>query len=214
MRTRTTRRKPGLTIATVTRRTALLAAPALLVRPALALPPLQSFKLVRESREIGTHTVSVRDVPGGMVARNEVAILVRLMGITVFRMSHVYVETWQGGRLATYTSRQDRNGTVKQLAAQQQGGALLFSNGTTLPAEAAPLGWWDPRRLGNRPLFDSDDGSALEVQWQRQALPDGEVAFTASGAANGEARYGADNGWLAFRHKAEDGSAVDYQRIT
>ena len=197
------------------RRAVLLAMPALLLRPApiLAMPARQSFTVVREGREIGTHVVTVAPVPGGMVARNEVAILVRLMGITVFRMSHVYEETWRGERLVAYTSREDRNGTVKEVGAREQDGALVFGNGLRLPAEAAPLGWWDPRRLGTRPLFDSDDGTALAVSWQRQALPGGEVVFTAGGDVNGEARYGADNGWLAFRQKAEDGSAVEYRRL-
>ncbi len=204
----------GVTIPTLSRRAALLVAPLLLARPALALPPRQSFKVVREGRDIGTHTVTVQQAEGGLVARNEVAILVRLMGITVFRMAHLYEEVWQGDQLASFTSREDRNGTVKQLSARQQGGALVLSSGGSLPAEAAPLGWWDPRRLGTRPLFDSDDGAALAVTWQRQAMPGGEVAFTASGDTNGEARYGADNAWLGFKQRAEDGSAVEYQRVS
>ncbi len=194
------------------RRALLLALPALLARPALAMPALQTFKVVREGREIGTHVVTVTPTADGMVARNEVAIQVRLMGITVFRLTHSYEETWRGDRLVAYASREDRNGTVKLLAARQQGQALVFDDGLRLPADAAPLGWWDPRRLGTRPLFDSDSGAALAVRWQRQALAGGEVVLTASGDANGEARYGADDGWLAFRQTAEDGSAVEYRR--
>ncbi len=198
----------------MSRRVVLLAAPALLVqRAAGAMPPRQAFKVVREGREVGTHTVTVRETGDGYVAQNEVVILVRLMGITVFRMTHLYEESWSGGRLVNYTSREDRNGTVKQLSARQRDGALVFESDARLPAEAAPLGWWDPRRFGTRPLFDSDSGALLAVQWQRQALAGGEVGFTASGDERGEARYGADNSWLAFHQKVEDGSVVDYQRI-
>ncbi len=207
-------RMPRLNTLNTPRRALLLAAPALLLPGAgFALPPVQSFKVVREGREIGTHTVTVRETAAGFTARNEVAILVRLMGINVFRMTHLYEEIWSGGRLLSFTSREERNGTRSELTARQQDGALVFSTGARLPAEAAPLGWWDPRRFGTRPLFDSDDGALLDVQWQRQALPGDEAGFTASGATNGEARYAADNSWLAFRQKAEDGSAVVYQRV-
>jgi hypothetical protein len=158
--------------------------------------------------------VTLRDSADGYVARNEVAILVRLMGITVFRLTHAYEESWSGGLLMAFTSREERNGTVKELSARQQDGALVFGTGARLPADAAPLGWWDPRRFGTRPLFDSDSGALLNMQWQRQALPGGEAGFSASGDANGEARYGADNSWLTFRQQAEDGSTVAYQRVT
>jgi hypothetical protein len=197
------------------RRALLLAAPLLLPRPAWAVPPSQAFRLLREGRDIGIHAVTVTETADGYVARNEVDVLVRLMGITVFRMKHVYEERWSGERLVAFTSREDRSGSVKAISARQQDGALVVTGTSTarLPAEAAPLGWWDPRRLGTRPLFDADEGGALTLRWQRQALAGGEVVLTASGDVTGEGRYAADNSWLAFRQTVEDGSTVEYRRV-
>ena len=45
-----------------------------------------------------------------LTARTEVDIAVRLAGITVFRLTHRFAETWAGDRLRLATSRYDRNG--------------------------------------------------------------------------------------------------------
>lgn len=196
--------------------TFLLAAPTfLLARAAGATPAQQVFRVVREGRDIGSHTIRVREEGNAIAAVNEMAIEVKLVGITVFRMSHVYEEQWQGGRLVAYLSRLDRNGTKTEMRGRAEGDALLLTLGAEtrrLPGNAAPLGWWDSRRLGTRPLFDSDDGTPLDVRWTRRTQPDGGVECVATGAVEGTGRYAADNTWLAFRQKAEDGSAVEYRR--
>jgi hypothetical protein len=192
----------------------LLALPAL-PRPAAALPAEYRFRVVREGSQIGTHRVSFAQGPGDeFTARTDVDIAVKLAGFTVFRLTHRFAETWAGDRLRLATSRQDRKGTVTEMEARAEGNAVLVrgpDGAQRLPADAAPLTWWNPGRF-NRPLFDNSTGKPLRVQWSRAPLPGGGVRWIGTGDTESEGTYAADGTWLGWRTKAEDGSTVTYER--
>jgi hypothetical protein len=197
-------------------RRALLALPlGLAAGPAAALPPALRFRVVRQGSAIGTHRVVFAETAAGLTARTEVDIAVTLLGVTVFRFTHRFEESWAGDRLAGATSRLDRNGSVTEMRAvaaedaiQVQGSAGRFR----LPAEAAPLSWWDSRRL-DRPLFANDTGKPLGLTWTRGALPGGGTLWRASGEEESEATYAADGTWVGWKTRAEDGSTVVYERL-
>jgi hypothetical protein len=201
-----------------------------LLPPLLALPmlprllsaqpaiPEYRFRVMRQGSQIGTHRVSLASTAGAAggetTARTEVDIAVRLAGITVFRLTHRFNETWAGDRLRLATSRYDRNGRVSEMEARAEGGAVVVrgpEGALRLPAEAAPLTWWNPGHL-NRPLFDNNTGKPLRIQWSRAPLPGGGVRWTATGDTESEGTYAADGTWLGWRTVAEDGSIVTYER--
>lgn len=206
-------------------RRALLAAPSLLV-PGLLLPALRParaslpaplrFRILREGREIGTHRVSFTESGGGYVAQTEVDIAVRLAGITVFRFTHRFQESWAGPRLFSVASRQDRNGTVTEMSARAEGGAVLVEGpegAARLPAEAAPLTWWDVARIEQRrPLFDNARGKPLTLTWTRAALPNGGRRWSCTGDKESAGEWAADGTWIGWSTKGDDGSQVTYQR--
>ena len=194
----------------------LLLALPLAPRPAAAaLPAEYRFHVVREGSRIGTHRVSFVQTGGDeLTARTDVEIAVKLAGITVFRLTHRFSETWAGGRLRAASSRLDRKGRVTEMEAQAEGDAVVVRgpDGTRrLPADAAPLTWWDPGRF-NRPLFDNGSGKLLRLQLARAPLPDGGARWSATGDEEGEGDYAADGTWLGWRTKGEDGSTVVYER--
>lgn len=193
----------------------LLVLPAL-ARPAAALPAEYRFRVMREGSQIGTHRVSFVQGPGNeLTARTDVDIAVKLAGFTVFRLAHRFSETWAGDRLRSAASRLDRNGRVSEMEARAEGNAVLVARGPDgpqrLPADAAPLTWWEPGRF-SRPLFDNGTGKPLRLQWTRAALPGGGVRWAATGDEEGEGTYAADGTWLGWRTKGEDGSTVTYER--
>ncbi|WP_043336325.1 DUF6134 family protein [Belnapia moabensis] len=191
----------------------LLALP-ILSWPAGAIPAVTRFRIMREGSAIGTHTVTLSEAGGALTARSEVAVQVKLVGITVFRLTHNFTEVWAGDRLRSVTSHHDRNGTVKDMTARAEGGAILVQGPEgplRLPAEAAPLSWWDARRF-DRPLFDSETGKPLRLQWTRTPGPGAATTWRATGDEEGEGQYAADGTWLAWRTKGEDGSLVIYER--
>ena len=191
----------------------LLALP-LLARPAGAAPAELRFRVMREGSSIGTHRVSFAEAEGTLTARTEVAILVKVMGFTVFRLTHHFAEVWAGGRLRSVTSRHDRNGTVTEMNARAEAGGVLVqgpAGAFRLPAEAAPLSWWNPSHF-TAPLFDSETGKPLRLQWARSPLPGGGTRWRAAGDEEGEGSYAADGTWLDWKTKGEDGSIVTYER--
>ncbi|TDH63807.1 hypothetical protein E2C06_05640 [Dankookia rubra] len=196
-------------------RRVLLAGPmALACPPAVALPAELRFRVLRQGSDIGTHRVIVAETATGLIARTEVDIAVKLLGVTVFRFTHRFEEAWAGDRLAAATSRLDRNGSVTEMRAAAAEGAILVQGSAgrfRLAAEAAPLSWWDNRRL-DRPLFANDTGKPEALRWTRSALPGGATLWRASGDEESEATYAADGTWIGWKTKAEDGSTVVYER--
>lgn len=191
----------------------LLALP-LLARPARAAPAAIRFRILRQGSQIGTHRVAFSEADGELTAQTDVDIAVRLLGVTVFRLTHRFTEIWAGDRLRLATSRHDRNGTVTEMVARAAEGAILVQGPKgpqRLPAEAAPLSWWNPRQFA-RPLFDSETGEPLHLRWTRIPLPDGGVRWRATGGGEeSEGTYAADGTWLGWMTRAEDGSIVTYE---
>ncbi len=187
-------------------------------RAAAALPAPVRFRIMREGSAIGTHRVTFADAPeGGLSATTEVDIAVRLAGFTVFRLTHRFQEVWAGQRLRLAVSRQERNGRVTEMTARAdaQGLAVQGTQGALrLPAEAAPLTWWDVARIeARRPLFDNDTGRPLQLAWTRAPLPGGGRRWRCTGEEESEGAWAADGTWLSWTTKAEDGSTVTYERV-
>jgi len=182
---------------------------------ARAAPPPLRFRIMRSGSQIGTHRVTFADEAGGAVAAlTEVDIAVKLAGFTVFRMTHRFREVWQDGRLREASSRLERQGRLTEMTVRAEAGGLLVQGtegSRRLPAEAAPLTWWDMRRF-DRPLFDNGTGKPLALQWSREALPGGALRFRCTGDEEGDGTYAADGAWLAWATRGEDGSAVAYER--
>lgn len=192
----------------------LLCLPFLPESAAAAPPAEYRFRVVREGSQIGTHHVAIAVAGEELTARTDVDIAVKLAGFTVFRLTHRFAETWAGDRLRLATSREDRKGRVTEMEAHAEGNALLVrgpDGAQRLPADAAPLTWWNPGRL-NRPLFDNSTGKPLRVQWARAPVPGGGARWTGTGDTDSEGVYAADGTWLGWRTKGEDGSLVVYER--
>jgi len=192
------------------RRRALLAAPLLALPLSAGAMPAGGyrFRLVREGREIGTHTV--RTEPGG-VTRTTVALDVKLLSFTVFRMTHDYAERWQGGRLVGFAARTLRNGDEGRLELVATPDGLRGEGpegAVRLPAEAAPLSWWTPAHL-ERPLFDTATGKPLTSAPQRSRQ--GALARWEWPERGMVALYDTAGTWVAFSMRGDDGSTVRYE---
>ena len=204
-----------MTVGTLPRRPLLGLALLGLAAPARAQPVSLGFRIMRAGSSIGTHRVEFTRAGEALTVRSEVEIAVKVMGFTVFHFNHRQEEVWAGDRLQSAASRQFRNGRTEAMTARAEAGAVLVhgpEGDYRLPADAAPLAWWDQRRPG-RPLFDGANGKPMQLRWQRTPQPDGGVVFSASGDAEGEAGYAADGTWRSFRMHGEDGSLVIYEAL-
>jgi hypothetical protein len=177
--------------------------------PARALPPEgYRFRVVREGRSIGSHTV--RAEADGSV-RNVVALEVKLLSFTVFRMHHEYAERWQNDRLVGFASRTLRDGQEGrlQLAATADGLRGTGPAGpVALPAGMAPLSWWEPSHLA-RPLFDTATGEKLSDPALRDR--NGAITRWQWKPRSMVALYDASGTWIGFTMRGDDGSEIRYE---
>jgi hypothetical protein len=197
-------------------RRALLALPGLLMPAgAFAAPGPARFRVLRDGKEIGTHQVRLSGNAQRLTVQSDIALQVKLAGFTVFRLRHEIVEEWANDRLQRLTSRHDRNGTVTEARVVAEGGALMAEGpegAARLPANAAPLTWWNGAHFA-RPLIRPLTGKLIPAAAARSALPGGGVQFTLNGEVEAVARYDAAGRWVALATKGEDGSAVVYELI-
>ena len=195
-------------------RRAFLTLPGLLLPAgAFAAPGPVRFRVLREGREIGTHQVRLSGNAAKLSVQTEIALQVKLAGFTVFRLHHEIEEEWANDRLQRLTSRHDRNGTVTEARVVAEGGALVAQGPegeARLPANAAPLTWWNGANF-SRPLIRPLTGKPLSATPTRSALPGGGAQFTLNAEVESIARYDAEGRWVAFTTKGDDGSAVTYE---
>ena len=197
-------------------RRAFLALPGVLLpAAAFAAPGAVRFRVLREGREIGTHQVRLSGNAAKLSVQSEIALQVKLAGFTVFRLRHDIAEDWANDRLQRLTSRHDRNGNVTEARVVAEGNALVAEGpegAARLPANAAPLTWWNGAHFA-RPLIRPLTCNLLPGAAARSAVPGGGVQFTLNGAVEAVARYDAAGRWVALATKGDDGSAVTYELI-
>jgi hypothetical protein len=173
-----------------------------------AASPACRFRVLREGRPVGTHSVTL--APDGAI-QSRLDLEVKLLSFTVFRYLHENAERWQGDRLVGFASRSLRDGRETRVTLQAGPGGLTGQGPDgplSLPAEAAPLTWWQPDRL-QRPLFEVATGLPVRqpplrgnaggmTQWK---VPDGGPAAVYDGTGR----------WVGFTMTAEDNSAIRYE---
>lgn len=188
---------------------------SLLPMRAGAAPADLAFVVIREGREVGTHTVRFREEAGLLRAVSEVRIVVRLAGFVVFRYAHDTEEAWRGDRLVTLDSRLERNGRTTAIAARAVTEGLRLrgvAGEALLPAAAAPLTWWRAASLApGVPLFDTREGRAVEPRLERRAEGGGQ-RVTLIGGEGAVILYDAAGTWVGFETTGEDGSRIIYRK--
>ncbi|WP_207536965.1 DUF6134 family protein [Sabulicella rubraurantiaca] len=173
------------------------------------------FRVTRNGTDIGTHEVRVSEQGGHRVTRSEVLVTPRVLGVVVYRFEHRYTEVTDGWRFRSVESHLNRNGRIVEVSARVTPDGVLVQGPQgqgRLPANAAPLSWWDPSRLGGAvPIFGTTTGHIMDLRWSRRALPDGGFAIACTGEVEAECLFSRDGVWTGFSTVGDDGSRVIYQ---
>jgi hypothetical protein len=197
------------------RRRAALLLPGALALPAAAAEGDYAFRVKRRGDAVGTHLVRFEQRGAERVATSELLIAPRVMGVVVYRYEHRYEEVTVGARFRRVTSRLNRNGRIVEVRGEAVGGAVLL-DGTEgaqrLPADAAPLSWWQMQRMGGRvPVFGTTTGRALDLAWQSRRLPGGGFEYACTGDVTATVTFDASGRWVGFAARGEDGSEIVYE---
>jgi hypothetical protein len=196
----------------------LLAASPALAQPASPGATLADYRwrVMRNGTHIGSHDVSFSRRGEDLLALSEVVVTPRVLGVVVYRFEHRYTEVTRGGRFVSVTSRQNRNGRIVEVQAEatSHGVAVHGSEGErTLPADAAPLSWWEPQRFGGAiPIFGTTTGKLMELRWTREAIAGGGTRWRLAGEVDAVLDFAADGRWSAYQVLGDDGSTVIYER--
>ena len=171
------------------------------------------FKVVRNGTEIGTHEVRVSQRGRERVTLSDVQVVPRILGVVVYRFQHRYEEVTDGWRFRSVDSRLNRNGSIAEVRARATPEAVLVEGPEgplRLPADAAPLSWWDHTRLGGAvPIFGTTTGRLMELRWRRRNTAEG-FAIGCSGEVEAECLFARDGNWIGFSTVGDDGSTVSY----
>jgi len=192
------------------------ALPVLLVTPAMAQSNADyRWRVMRNGSAIGTQSVSFTQRGAERVAVSEMMVAPSVMGIVVYRYEHRNTEVTRAGRFVSVRSRLNRNGRITEVEADAtlQGVALRGPEGALqLPANAAPLSWWEPQRFGGAtPIFGTTTGKLMELGWAREALPGGGVRWRITGELEAVLEFTAAGRWSAYQVKGDDGITVIYE---
>jgi hypothetical protein len=187
--------------------------------PSLALahaqPPRDHrWRVMRNGTAIGTHDVTFTQQGARRTAVSDVNVAPRVLGVAVYRFEHRYTEVTEGGRFLSVRSRHNRNGRVTEVSAEAVAGGVVVlgpEGELRLPANAAPLSWWEPQRFGGAlPLFGTSTGKAMELGWAREARAGG-VRWRTTGEVEAVLDYDAEGRWIGYSVKGDDGSTVSYE---
>jgi hypothetical protein len=109
---------------------------------------------------------------------------------------------------------QNRNGSIVEVSAEAAPGRVAIrgpEGALNLPANAAPLSWWEPQRFGGAvPIFGTTTGRLMDLRWSRLALPGGGVQWRCQGEVDATLAYDANGQWVAYSVIGDDGSTVSY----
>lgn len=197
------------------RRLALLALSAPFVVAAAPGGRDIAFRVRRRGDLVGTHVVRFAQRGSERIATSDLAIVPKVLGVVVYRYEHRYEEVTRDGRFLRVASRLNRNGRIVEVRGESVPGAVVL-DGTEgpqrLPADAAPLSWWEMRRMGGAvPLFGTTTGRALTLAWEPRRTAGGP-SFSCSGDVAATVAFDGTGRWIGFSARGEDGNDIVYEQ--
>jgi len=174
-----------------------------------------AFRVRRRGDLVGTHLVRFAQRGGERIAISDLTIVPKVLGVVVYRYEHRYEEVTRDGRFLRVASRLNRNGRIVEVRGEAVAGAVVL-DGTEgpqrLPAEAAPLSWWEMRRMGGAvPLFGTTTGRALTLAWETRLGAASGQSFSCSGDVTATATFDAAGRWIGFSARSEGGHDIVYE---
>ena len=131
------------------------------------LPPPVKFRILRDGKQIGVHSVGFESVGSGLRVATAIDLEVKIAFISAFRFSHRGTERWEGDRLVELKSTTDENGEHFEVSGKLGADGLLITapNGTTV-AQAMTFttnDLWNRNALLSKTLVDAHHGGVVGI---------------------------------------------------
>jgi len=191
--------------------------------PTVAADDVMAFDVIRNGDRIGTHQIALERDGGETVVNVSTVIAVKIAFVTVYRFEHRSREEWRDGKLVSFYSETDDDGTQHRVTMQAvPAGLRVAADGETRIVEPAPLdSLWHNDALGADRMLSSLDGKSLDVRVASRGTEPVDVAGTAIGAGHvhieGDLRrdvwFGPAGDLVRVEFPAKDGSIVTFRRV-
>ena len=198
---------------------------AIFVFPAVALDEgLSEYVVKRNGEPIGTLKINLTKKGERLIATSDYSIKVKLLAIVLYRYDKKMVETYENGRLVTYETDIDDNGTKSRVTVARAGEKLSITypkGSLTAPGGLIPTTYWPPKTVTQSQMIDSSDGVLVNVSpsapVSENLKMDGRTLKTNRYKMTGDLKrdlwYDAGTGhWLKMKLIASDDSVIEIER--
>ena len=198
-------------------------------RLALAAPPANAnlhFNVLRNNKPFGQYSVAFRTEGDALTVTTDVAMMMRISGLTVFDYNHHCEEVWRNGRFMQMTSRsaRDREASLAETVSAVRTNfdiRITTKKGVlSAPPAANPYTHWNQAVLTG-PLFNPQDGLILDLAAQPLgrdgvSLANGSRLIASHWAMRGSQTvdewYDDQGVWAGLKALFPDKSVIEYRR--
>jgi len=131
-----------------------------------ALEERTQFRVLRNGRPFGTHTVTFAERNGELTVNIEIDLRVRFGPFVLFNYSHQNEEKWQGNELASLRSVTNNNGEDLVVTIDRQGDDLDVDGKNfegLASGQCVPTSYWNPQTIEATCLINTQTGRVMSV---------------------------------------------------
>ncbi|MGB0629574.1 MAG: DUF6134 family protein [Alphaproteobacteria bacterium] len=185
---------------------------------------LSHYIVKRNGDPIGTLKIQIRRDGDRLTATSDYSIKVKLLAIVLYRYDKRMVETYKGGKLASYETDIDDNGTKSRVTVKLVGDQLAITHPKgelTAPGDLLLSTYWPPATVRQTRMIDSSDGVLVSVKISEPAATDLDIdgrtmkasRYEMTGDLKRTLWYDAATGaWLKMKLIASDDSVIEIER--
>ena len=200
--------------------------------PAIPDDGVIQFDVYRKGDRIGTHRLTFTQQDELLEVDVDIQFKVKFLFVTVYNYKHQSKEVWSNGRLLTMESATKQNGkkwSLEAVCEEDQTIIEVNREMRTAPPGLLPTSYWNIGIVNQSTLLNTQYGTAIDID----VTPEGVDTVTAMGEEVEALRYninalieetgqpvdvdvwyGMDGELMKLRFVAEDGSYVEYNRIS
>lgn len=182
------------------------------------------YVVKRNGDPIGTLKIDIKRDGDRLTAISDYSIKVKLLAIVLYRYDKRMAEVYENGRLVSYETDIDDNGTKSRVTVRRDGEGLAITHPKgqlAAPGNLIPSTYWPTSTVKRKQFIDSSDGVLVNVAVSAPVSEDLSIddrtvkakRYEMSGDLKRSLWYDAATGaWLKMKLTASDDSTIEIER--
>ena len=189
------------------------------VQAVSAADAVNSYEVLRNGKQIGTHDISFHREGDTLKVVSETRMKVKFLFITAYKYHYRSTEVWSEAGLESVVTKVDDNGEVAETEIRRAGDVYLAedSSGHELPVDVGFMttNHWNADVLGVDTLFNTITGHLNKVRISQSdaketAVPNGQT-YAVRGELEINTAYDQKGNWLGMNFRHSDGSLIEFR---